>query len=208
MTDEMLRNPPPGDWLMVRRNYQAWSHSPLTEITSGNVKELRLAWVWAMNEGGANQPTPLVHDGIMYLANTMNTVQALDAATGELIWENQVGPTHGDRLRVDAQHRDLRRQGDHRDHRRAARRARRAHRQGGVDDRRSPIAAKGFYTTSGPIVVRGKVIQGLQGCDRYQRGPLLHQRLRRQRPASCCGSSTPSRAPASRAATPGASCPT
>ena len=63
VTDEMLRNPPPGDWLMMRRNYQAWSHSPLTEITTANVKDLRLAWVWAMNETGANQPTPLVHDG-------------------------------------------------------------------------------------------------------------------------------------------------
>ena len=35
VTDAMLRNPPAGDWLMIRRNYQAWSHSPLTEITPG-----------------------------------------------------------------------------------------------------------------------------------------------------------------------------
>ena len=33
-------------------------------------KDLQLAWVWAMNEGGANQPTPLVHNGIIYLVNT------------------------------------------------------------------------------------------------------------------------------------------
>ena len=33
VTDEMLKNPPPGDWLMARRNYQAWSYSPLTEVT-------------------------------------------------------------------------------------------------------------------------------------------------------------------------------
>ena len=37
VTDAMLRNPPEGDWLMIRRNYQAWSHSPLTEITPANV---------------------------------------------------------------------------------------------------------------------------------------------------------------------------
>ena len=78
VTDAMLRNPPPGDWLMVRRNYQAWSYSPLDEITRDNVKDLRLAWVWSMNDGGANQPTPLVHNGIIYLANTSNIVQALD----------------------------------------------------------------------------------------------------------------------------------
>jgi alcohol dehydrogenase (cytochrome c) len=36
VTDAMLRNPDPGDWLMARRNYQAWSYSPLTEITKSN----------------------------------------------------------------------------------------------------------------------------------------------------------------------------
>ena len=39
VTDEMLRNPDPGDWLMARRNYQGWSYSPLTQITRDNVKE-------------------------------------------------------------------------------------------------------------------------------------------------------------------------
>ena len=67
VTDEMLRNPDPGDWLMVRRNYQGWSYSPLDADHRDNVKDLQLAWVWAMNEGGANQPTPLVHNGIIYL---------------------------------------------------------------------------------------------------------------------------------------------
>ncbi len=52
VTDAMLRNPPDGDWLMIRRNYQAWSHSPLTEITPVNVTRLKLAWTWAMREGG------------------------------------------------------------------------------------------------------------------------------------------------------------
>ena len=83
VTDEMLRNPPPGDWLMARRNYQAWNYSPLTDITSLNVKDLKLAWVWAMRENvGANQPQPLVHNGTLYLVNPGNTVQALDAAHG------------------------------------------------------------------------------------------------------------------------------
>ena len=92
VTDDMLRNPDPGDWLMARRNYQGWSHSPLTQVTTGNVQDLRLAWVWAMSEGGSNEPMPLVHNGIIYLVNTGNIVQALDGRTGELIWENHVGP--------------------------------------------------------------------------------------------------------------------
>ena len=69
VTDAMLRNPDPGDWLMIRRNYQGWSYSPLKEITKQNVADLELAWVWAMAEGGANQSHPLVHDGILYLLN-------------------------------------------------------------------------------------------------------------------------------------------
>ena len=55
VTDELLRDPDPGDWLMVRRNYQAWSHSPLTSITRDNVGELELQWMWAMNEGGTER---------------------------------------------------------------------------------------------------------------------------------------------------------
>ena len=141
VTDAMLKNPPPGDWLMARRNYQAWSYSPLDEITRGNVKELKLAWSWSMNEAGANQPMPLVHNGIMYLGNTGNMMQALDAATGELIWENQVGPNT---IRGFGAVRNIaiyRRQGLHGDQRRPAGRLRCAHRQGGVGRRRSPIRA-------------------------------------------------------------------
>jgi len=89
VTDAMLRNPPPGDWLMVRRNYQAWSHSPLTEVTAANVKNLKLQWVWAMHEGGWNEPTPIVHNGIIYIVHTGNIVQALDGRTGDLLWETR-----------------------------------------------------------------------------------------------------------------------
>ncbi len=93
VTDAMLRNPDPGDWLMIRRNYQAGSSSPLAQINTGNVKNLRLVWEWAMNEGGgANEPTPIVHNGIIFLANPGNVVQAIDGRTGDLIWENRVGP--------------------------------------------------------------------------------------------------------------------
>ncbi len=168
VTDDMLRNQPPGDWLMMRRNYQAWSHSPLTQITRDNVKNLRLAWVWAMNEGGSNQPTPLVHDGVMYLTNTLNTVQALDAATGELIWENQVGPAvsigfgvmrniaiHGDKIFLATT-----------DARLVALDARTGK---VVWDTVVADRSKGFSNTSGPLVLpRGRVVQGLQGCDRYR----------------------------------------
>jgi alcohol dehydrogenase (cytochrome c) len=167
VTDDMLRNPPPGDWLMARRNYQAWSYSPLAEITRANVKDLRLAWSWSMNEGGANQTMPLVHDGVMYLTNTMNMVQALDAATGELIWENQVGPNQAigfGSMRNIAIYQDK------------VFLATTDARLVAFDARTGKVVwtttiadrAKGFSNTSGPIVIRGMVVQGLQGCDRYR----------------------------------------
>ncbi len=166
VTDEMLRNQDPGDWLMARRNYQGWSYSPLTQITRDSAKELQLAWVWAMNEGQTNEPSPVVHNGVLYLTNTMNIVQALDAKTGELIWENHLGPNAfvgqgamrnmaiaQDKVFVATT-----------DARLVALDART-----GKTIWDTPIAdrAKGYANTAGPIVINGVVVNGLVGCDRY-----------------------------------------
>ncbi|MGH6690403.1 MAG: PQQ-binding-like beta-propeller repeat protein, partial [Gammaproteobacteria bacterium] len=164
VTDAMLRNPPPGDWLMVRRNYQAWSYSPLSEVTPANVGRLRLAWVWAMNEGGASEPTPLIHDGIIYLINTGNIVQALDGRTGELIWEHHVGPETPNTMRNIAIYQDklFVATGDARLVALDARTGRL------VWDVPLTERNKGFTNSSGPIVIKGKVVQGLTGCARFQ----------------------------------------
>ena len=93
VTDEMLLKPDPADWLIVRGSYQGWNHSSLAQINRDNVKDLKLAWSWNMNDSvAANEPTPLVHNGIIYLTNTDNIVQALDARTGDLIWDNRLRP--------------------------------------------------------------------------------------------------------------------
>jgi alcohol dehydrogenase (cytochrome c) len=164
VTDAMLRTPPPGDWLMVRGNYQAWSHSPLSEITPANVGRLQLAWIWSMNEGGQSEPSPLVHNGIVYLINTGNILQALDARSGELIWEHHIGPETPSTMRNIAIYEDkvFVATGDAR---LAALEARTGRLVWDV-----PLTArnKGFTNSSGPIVVRGKVIQGLTGCARFQ----------------------------------------
>ena len=89
VTDEMLRNPPPGDWLHWRRTYDGWAHSPLTQINRNNVKDLKVAWTWglASANGAVNEFTPLVHDGIMFMWNFGDTIQALNAKTGTLLWQ-------------------------------------------------------------------------------------------------------------------------
>ena len=93
ITEAMMEHPSPNDWLMHYQNYAGWSHSPLKQITTQNVKDLQLRWVWSLDDGERQQMTPLVHDGIMFLStNSNNKVQALDAKTGDLIWENTLGP--------------------------------------------------------------------------------------------------------------------
>jgi alcohol dehydrogenase (cytochrome c) len=91
ITDAMLRNPSPNDWIMIRHDYHANNYSTLNQINRENVKDLQLQWVWAMNEG-TNQAAPLVHDGTLFINNPGNIVQALNARTGDLIWENRPGP--------------------------------------------------------------------------------------------------------------------
>ena len=86
VTDELLRYPPPHDWLNWRRTLDGQAYSPLAQISRANITTVRAAWVWAMTEGGV-ETTPLVHDGVMYLANSGDVIQALNAQTGDLLWE-------------------------------------------------------------------------------------------------------------------------
>lgn len=92
VTEAMMVSPPDGDWLMFRRNYQGWSYSPLSQINTDNVDKLQLKWMWSLPENGTMEITPLVHSGVLFIWGTGNTVQALNAKTGELLWENRLGP--------------------------------------------------------------------------------------------------------------------
>src|SRR5919109_545710 len=86
VTDQMMRAPKAADWLIHRGNYQGWGYSPLDQINKANVKNLQLVWSRNM-EPGANEATPLVYNGVMYLGNPGDVIQALDAVTGDLMWE-------------------------------------------------------------------------------------------------------------------------
>ncbi len=86
VTDAMLSSPSDGDWLTWRRAFDAQGFSPLAQITRANVADLRLAWSWAL-PNGPNEVTPLVHDGVMFVHAYGDKVQALDAATGDLLWQ-------------------------------------------------------------------------------------------------------------------------
>src|SRR4026208_1120492 len=77
VTEAMLRNPAPGDWLNWRRTDNAWGYSPLDQITRQNVQQMQLAWSWSMDDTGAQEAAPLVHDGVIYLPNPRGVIQAL-----------------------------------------------------------------------------------------------------------------------------------
>ena len=66
VSDAMLQNPPAGDWLTWRRGFDYQGFSPLKQITKSNVNNLRVAWTWTLPPG-ANEATPLVHDGVMFV---------------------------------------------------------------------------------------------------------------------------------------------
>ncbi|HEX7079462.1 MAG TPA: PQQ-binding-like beta-propeller repeat protein [Gammaproteobacteria bacterium] len=158
ITDEMLREPPPGDWLMLRHDYDASSFSPLDEITPENVHRLQLAWIWPMRDGGTNQPSPLAHDGTIYLNNTGGVVQALDGRDGSLIWEHRLEDNvamrgmalYDDKLFLQSAGRIV------------ALNARTGETEWNVQ------MPDGRSSSSGPLVANGLVIEGMGGCSRYE----------------------------------------
>ena len=86
VTDAMLQDPAPGDWLTWRRTLDGWGYSPLDRIDRDNVGELRMVWTRALG-AGSQQGTPLAYGGVLYMPNPRDVIQAIDAVTGDLLWE-------------------------------------------------------------------------------------------------------------------------
>jgi len=100
VTQAMLLNPSPDDWLMYSRTYDAQRYSPLNQINKQNVGRITQAWTKPL-AAGSIEIIPIVHGGVMYVAvpvqvdgMTRTAVQALDATNGNLIWE-YMRPTGG-----------------------------------------------------------------------------------------------------------------
>jgi alcohol dehydrogenase (cytochrome c) len=86
VTDDVLASPPAEDWLGWRRSYDAHGFSPLEQIDAGNVNRLRLEWSWTLPAGSA-EGVPIVRDGTLFVQAYGDVVQALDAKTGDLLWQ-------------------------------------------------------------------------------------------------------------------------
>ena len=171
VTDEMLRNPDPGDWLHWRRTLDGWGYSPLDQINRNNVHQLQLVWSVPLRPG-LSQPTPLVHAAVMYIPNPLGVVQALNAATGDRRWEYRKTfegtpdetfrsrtrslAIYGDKIYVTTNDAHI----------------------VALDARTGEVAwdhtvadwRRGYRYTSGAIVVKGQLIAGMTGCERYKEG--------------------------------------
>ena len=88
VTQAMQANPDPADWLHISRTYNQHRFSPLTQINKGNVAQLRMAWSRGL-PAGVQESTPIVYRGVMYVMAPGASIQALNAANGDLIWEYQ-----------------------------------------------------------------------------------------------------------------------
>jgi len=157
LTDQVLRNPAPGDWPMIRRDYSASSFSPLDDITVGNVSQLQLAWIWPMRDGGTNQPAPLVYRGTIYLNNTDGVVQAIRARDGSLIWEHRIETAIASRGIALYQDKLIFQSAG----RLVALNARTGELEWDVPMQGSRASS------SGPLAANGLILEGMGGCQRY-----------------------------------------
>jgi alcohol dehydrogenase (cytochrome c) len=166
VTDAILQNPSPNDWINWRRTLDQNAYSPLDQITTENVRDLELVWSWAM-QPGTQQATPLVYNGVLYLPHPGDHIDALDAATGELIWSYRrtqlEGARTNDTQRSIAIYEDklFINTGDMfvvaLDARTGAL----------VWETQRADFKEGFRNTAGPVVINGVVISGTNGCQQF-----------------------------------------
>ena len=173
VTDAMLQDPDPADWLNWRRTLDGWGYSPLDQINTESVHQLQLVWAWQLGPGNS-QPTPLVHDGVMFIPNTGNSVQAIDAVTGDRLWQYTQAraeqPGHDANATPSRGSRSMAIYGD-----KVYLNTTNAHIVA-LDARTGEVAwdqtvadrALGYRYTSGPIVANGTIVAGMTGCQNYK----------------------------------------
>jgi|TARA_B100001964_G_scaffold60664_2_gene68761 alcohol dehydrogenase (cytochrome c) len=86
VTDAMLQDPADGDWLMWRRTLDSWGYSPLDQVNRDNVDQLRMVWTRDLATG-TGEGTPLAYNGVLYMPQSSDVIQAIDAVTGNLLWD-------------------------------------------------------------------------------------------------------------------------
>lgn len=171
VTEEMLSNPPDGEWVNWRQSRGASGYSPLDQINSSNVSRLRLAWSLSI-PGGPLETAPLVHDNIMFVPTAGGRIQAINAATGDFIWDYRYQLPSGERP-APLPNRGIALYADMiflatPDAMIVAIDAKTGKERWRAQD---GDPSEGFQHTGGPTIARGVVITGLNGCERYKTHP-------------------------------------
>ena len=204
VTDAMLEKPEDGEWINWRRTYNGTGYSPLNQINKSNVAQLQMVWAWGLAPG-ASQPTPLVHDGIMFIPSPGGGVQAVDAVSGEPLWEYRAPKPHEGNGEVrNTPTRNIAIYGSNiyvatGDARLIALDARTGRT---VWDTQVFDAKLGYTYTSGPLAVKGVLINGVTDVSDIKMTSATSRDTTRAQ-ARNCGGRRPSHVPAKRAARPG-----
>ena len=90
--NRLLLNPVAKDWITNGGNLTNQRYSTLRQVDTTNVKQLKGAWMTRLKRSGfgskySAEATPLVKDGIMYMVTGNDDVFALNAKTGEILWQ-------------------------------------------------------------------------------------------------------------------------
>jgi alcohol dehydrogenase (cytochrome c) len=162
VTAALIASPPESEWLTWRRTHEALGYSPLKQINKTNVGNLHLAWSLALPVG-INEMEPLVHDGVIFVFSFRDNVQALDAETGDELWHyarqlpDATIPTtkrtmalFGDKLFIGTS-----------DVHEIALDAKTGRL---IWDQPLGSPEAGFFLSGGPLVAKGKVMQGVGGA--------------------------------------------
>ena len=176
VTDERLLNPRDGDWMSFRRTYDVTGFSPLDQINRETVGDLRLVWAYSMRDGSRWVPTPVVANGLMYVAEGSGRITCFDVESGDVVWvHTRAYPEDIEKSQALNRHRGVSVYGDTiywgtADAALVALDARTGEQQWEV--------STGDYTTGlghahPALIADGKVVLGFAGGDRSARGAVV-----------------------------------
>jgi alcohol dehydrogenase (cytochrome c) len=80
------------NWILPAKSYSGNHYTTAEQITPANVRGLKPAWKFQVDDSGPMEVSPIVYDGTMYVTSAHDHIYALDAATGKLKWQFKDSP--------------------------------------------------------------------------------------------------------------------
>ena len=155
-----LAEPAIENWLTYHGDYTGQRHSTLDQISPDNVRTLTLAWAFQTNQSQSIKGTPIVADGVLYVT-TPDNLWALDARNGRQLWRYRYPANDGFHIG----HRGVAVQGDSvflttPDAHLVALDIHDGREKWNVEIADS---ARGYWSTTAPLLIRNHLITGVSG---------------------------------------------